>query len=536
MIMKNWILFYFSLLIGFMFVGIYSYFLDSYWLFIDRGELASEDGLWHWVYGVYSVLLLSAIFGSYKDSKYLVVAFIYLLVVPAVSYFSDYVSYENVKKTFYSTSRLKYSNSDLISKHLKMHNYSEVEKILLNVEMKINKGEGNEYFYENAYRTFFTDDMEVVDSIKQWNKSSNSYYSKYALGVSNLSLAWKARGHAYSSDTPELNMTNMKVFLNVSIDALNQSLLMKEDLWASYYFLLEALALMGDEDEVIRIFNRSMVKYPYSYSLRYQYYIYTLQPRWGGSLESIRLFSLDARKLAKFNPRLMAFYGYYYYYKGQFLTKNDNKKEFELYKHAIEYAPLTSWYLNLARVSHLEKNYLNEVKYRSIVIDKTGGYKTEYINRSYAYYYLDEPELAMKDAMMEVETNPDSLSGINRAAWIFYHYLDYQKAIALFNQSILIDPNDLYANRQLGDLYFITKQFDKALPMYLNAETLGDPEVKLDLLIADVMFDLKMSKAKFYIDRYFQRIDIQSPKFKKDIEVARILMKDITNAKWFVEK
>ncbi len=526
-----------SIIISLAFTGLYYYLLENYWLLVDAGDLVHEDRVWDKIYIVYTILMLASVVLIFKNFQYVLVLGVYLLLFPGVYFFSDFVSYESVKEKFYQSAKYEHPFFDSISVNLKKHKFAEVEKILLAVEAAINKGEGDEFAYRNAYSIFYSTEKDVVQAIEKWDKEKPGYHSKYALGISYLSQGWRLRGGGVYSDIPEENLAEMNSVLKKSIENLKQSLQLKNDLWVSYYYLINSLAVDGKKIELERVFNESISHFPYSYLLRYNYYVFRLRPQWGGSIESIRLFALEARENAKYNPRLMALYGFFYVMQVAAKNEEDRVEKIALYKKALEYAPLTSWYKGLVYEYYHLGDHQSKLKYQTLILNKISPKQGAYISRAYTYIRVNEVAPALADARKELELFPDNLSGSNQAAWLFYKYEEYDEAIKAFINSIRIDPQDRYAYRLLGDLYFAkTHQLDLALKMYLKAKALDDSEVRLDLLIADLKLDLKHRDAIIFLDKYFERVDVSDPKNKKDIAIAKVLKTDIESSAWFLAK
>ena len=271
---------------------------------------------------------------------------------------------------------------------------------------------------------------ELEKALTQWVETRNSANARLARGIHYTAMGWRARGDAYISETSNAQLRGVETYFRLALEDFQVVLEQRPDELFAYCYAMEVLMGFGADEAVQRLYENALEKYPLAYTPR-SFYLTSLAPWWGGSMQEIEQVVDDSRAFYGRNPELRALEGRAI---SVIAEKADADGEFAtaltLYNRALE----------------------------------LGGPNWRYLNgRGEMYMRLGRYDEAIVDLNRALVLRPDFLETLNHRAYSFYERGQNESAIQDITRIIDLGGATarLYGIR--ADAYRRLGRFDEAL-------------------------------------------------------------------------
>lgn len=272
-----------------------------------------------------------------------------------------------------------------------------------------------EFAVSAAFKWFDIADPRLESLFQEWLKAyPESYAANLALGIYYMAMAVEWRGSKYYNETHQKRIENMESYLEKAVIYFEKSLYMAEKPFISYGKLIAVARFHGDDKASEYWLSEALKKDPFCVRPR-NFYMRTLEPRWGGSYNKMRVFAETTRKGT--HPKLT--------------------------KAALYYEGWIHWYKGFE--SYLKDNYvaaLNEYK-KAIETYDDSRFR---LSRAKIYQIVGQSDLAMADINRALDLDPQSTKGL------------YMRGIALLEKRQTDEAlNDLHLAAEYGHMDAIKK-------------------------------------------------------------------------------
>jgi len=303
--------------------------------------------------------------------------------------------------------------------------------------------------YQEAFQNGSFDIRPTLDAWKR--DSPNSAFALAASGMAYVAMAGEARGAKYMKDTPQDSVDAMHKLLAQADSDLRQAIALNPKVTPAYIALINAGGLgfgRAYTDEAIR---SALAVAPDDYAIR-SAAMWTLEPKWGGSLGAMDRFAAQAQAYTRTNPLMRLMLSERPYYQ---VDNCDCTQDAEL-------AAYPSALVQLASITYLERAGLAADGNRNMAVP--GIYLSEALrfgsesedvrtHRVSALVDFDEAAWAVADMSRLLAASPRHADALRARAYAYEMQADYAHAEQDFRALLAIDPNDMHVLPQLGDMF-----------------------------------------------------------------------------------
>ena len=323
-----------------------------------------------------------------------------------------------------------------IIKRLKARNYPALETTLNQYQERYESDPRDEEALQTAYSIFESSDPTLKEPLDAWVRAlPNSYAARLARGIYHVHLGGLTRGAAYIQDTTSDQIDGMRRHFALAQKDIHAAVAAHPKLSVGYRYLIRIYMNTGGR-ALSDLLDEALSSNPYSFCIHAQY-MFSLTPKWGGSLSAMRSYADRLKTLAPQNPRLIVLAGYIPYAQADELERRGN------YEDAL-------------------KKYNNAIEY--------GEYGSFFAARGRFYYYQDDYTNALADFSKSLSLRPIDADTLAYRGKTYYYLRRYREALADLNQAIRLDPLDpdsLVARSQiygrLGMPWEVEKDLENAL-------------------------------------------------------------------------
>lgn len=304
-------------------------------------------------------------------------------------------------------------------------------------------------------RTFYADfdngSFDIRPTLDAWKRDSpNSAFAWAASGYAYVEMAYKARGGGYMADTPQSNVDAMDKLLAQADTDLRHAIKLDPRITPAYTAMVNAGGLSLGREYGLDAARRGLAIAPDDFAI-YSMQMWLEQPKWGGSLASMRRLAEQAKSHAKDNPMLVMLQTGAPFYEVD--NCNCNKEtELAAYPAAMDQLSASS-YLARAGDSASDGKY-REVSliYLSEALRFDQSLDDERIRRADDLVDFDEAAWAVTEASGLIAASPRNENAFKVRAHAYESMNDYVHAEQDFRAALAIDPNDMWVLGQLGDM------------------------------------------------------------------------------------
>ncbi len=287
---------------------------------------------------------------------------------------------------------------------------------------------------------------ELEKALTRWVEIGDSANARLARGIHFTSMGWRARGDAYISATSKTQLRSMEAYFRLALEDFQAVLEQRPDELFAYCYAMEVLMAFGADEAVQGLYEKALEEHPLAYTPR-SFYLTSLAPWWGGSMQEMEQVVDDSRAFYDRNPELRALEGRA---TSVLAEKADADGKFAmaltLYNRALEQGGPNWRYLNGRGEMYMRLHRFDEAiadLNRALVLRPDFVEALEH--RSYSHYQRGQNESAIQDITRIIELGGSTarLHGIRADA---YRRLGrFDEALADVTIAIEMDPSaDLY--------------------------------------------------------------------------------------------
>lgn len=282
---------------------------------------------------------------------------------------------------------------------LRGERFNELNQLLAKLESETEQDIANEARLFLAYRAFDGKDASIAENLNKWITATPESYQPYLARANfNYGMAWKARGTKWASETKKEQFDEMNRYFGLVSRDLEVAIQKNDKMMVTYAMLIRMLKTSSQKEAMLKVINAAVEKNPASYEVR-RAFIYSITPRWSGSLKMMDSFAKYSQNELGKNPRIRWLLGAPYIEQGD-LQAHDNaySKAIESYTKALNAGENHVFY------GRRGEAYYRSEQYPKAVVDLTRAielYPEEYEYyrwRSKSYLELGDVERALDDS------------------------------------------------------------------------------------------------------------------------------------------
>jgi len=326
---------------------------------------------------------------------------------------------------------------------LEQNHYAEIEDILTEAASVTEKNPAHESVLNNYLDQFYTPIPSLEKKLDDWVSSRNTSYIPHLVrGIYYTSLGWNQRGTRYISETGQNQIDGMHFYFEKAYKDFAKSLEIEPRQVHSQSYLIEILMNFNQQNQIEALLNSALTYRSDSLTVRW-YYLSTLLPRWGGSIEKMSSFVDSTRPHFETNPalkilegRVKAEMGDQNYFAGKY------QQALKLYSEALKTGD--HWYYLKQRGEVLLRvnQYQEAIADLSNAIKIRPNYWRAYDQRGVAYMTMEAQNPAISDLTVAIDHLQGGARVINARGESYLALKKYDKALNDFEKAVKIDPND----------------------------------------------------------------------------------------------
>jgi tetratricopeptide (TPR) repeat protein len=155
---------------------------------------------------------------------------------------------------------------------------------------------------------FYRPVPELEEALTLWVEIENSANARLARGIHYTAMGWRARGDAYISATSKTQLRGMEAYFRLALGDFQAVLEQRPSELFAYCYAMEVLMSFGVDEAVQGLYEKALEEHPLAYTPR-SFYLTSLAPWWGGSMQEIEQVVDDSRAFYDRNPDLRALEG-----------------------------------------------------------------------------------------------------------------------------------------------------------------------------------------------------------------------------------
>lgn len=341
-----------------------------------------------------------------------------------------------------SIQALTFDESNNILTLLDEEKYTQLNTLIGSYFERYNKNKNNEKDVDHALEAIYIGQPWMNEKIEKWIKHSPDSYLPYLYkGLYHHRLGWENRGKKYISETTKKQVDKMIYHFNISKLNFKKALNLEPSLLHAYAYLINIAMNSKNNTELEGYYEKGLKINPYSHRL-HLFYSFSLKPRWGGSIDALKLFSDEMILLSKDNPKLMALAGTLEAELGDEYKNGNLFTALEHYKNAEAYGGY--WYLYLKMGNAYLKMYkLDEAlsAYNNLAYIRP-MYPDVYYKLAHVYMNKGNHEKALEFNQIARNMDPDRYDYITLEGQLLYNVGDYENALIIVKKAKQLKPED----------------------------------------------------------------------------------------------
>ncbi len=296
-----------------------------------------------------------------------------------------------------------------IRDHFTRQEFAAVEQILSQLQKQARHNIANETEFVVSFRAFELNDITQLSLFDQWlNLSPNNYFARIAKARFYFQLGWTARGTKTVNNTSDAQFAKMKEYFLKTESELRRALAINPNSILPYLMRIEMAGSENNQQQKQASLTQGLKINPNSYELR-KTFMHYLQPRWGGSIEAMRIFAESAQFNAKKNPKLKLLLG----------------------------APDAA----IARTAYDRKQYAKAITKLNSA-SQFGKDPEVFFWRAKAYYRQGKYPQALTDFNTSIRINPEIADYYRMRHFAFIKVAKFDKALSDIKKAALLEPNN----------------------------------------------------------------------------------------------
>lgn len=324
-----------------------------------------------------------------------------------------------------------YIDKNHIINLLRQEKFAQLDQLLIDIQKRHEKGEADELDVWHAFQAFANSDPSLENLLVKFSEQrASSFVPHLGLAEYHQHLGWLSRGGKWSKDTPKKKFAKMRAHFHIAKEQYFRVLNINSKLLVPYVGLMRISYSVGLQKQVKVYADEALKIDPSSYLIHYRR-LFSLQPKWGGTIREIENYLGMIRKYYNLNPRLKSLNGFLDYVEGNRLVSRS-------------------------------KSCRSGVIAFNTAIEK-GEHPFIYAERGDNYHCMRKYKQAIDDYNKAIALMPQDVSFLAARGKTYYKLKKYQLALKDFNEAILLDKMNWRALRDRGRLYYTLKKPDNSL-------------------------------------------------------------------------
>jgi len=316
-----------------------------------------------------------------------------------------------------------------------------------------------DHTYFNAFSNGTFDARSTLDA---WKRASpHSAFAFAASGFAYVAMAADARGGAYIQDTPQSKIDAMERLLRLADTDLQHAVALDPKVTPAYVAMINAGSMALGDTYVFKAATLGLAHAPADYAI-YGLLSHAAEPKWGGSLQAMKVVTRMAQGHVKENPLLAILQT------AEPLVEYDvcdcrgatNWKAFPL---VFDNIGSTQELFAAGNVANSHGHFDLAVVYLSEGLRFLPGAYIARQHRDEAMSDLGETTLALDDATRWIKQAPDRPWGYDARGYAYKTLGDEPHAAADLQRAVALDPGDMFPLSQMAEMYLGSQEWDKAL-------------------------------------------------------------------------
>lgn len=301
---------------------------------------------------------------------------------------------------------------------------------------------------------FRSTEPALEPKFNQWiEQMPKSYSARLARGRYYRHLGWSSRGAASAGETSRERIVKMQDYFAKAVQDYQDALSLNPKLSVAYASLIEIAMAYGARKSIEDFVQQALKVDPYSFEVG-RSYVWSLQPKWGGSLATMIAFVTSMNQHLPKNPGLAALRGYVDYTEADILTSSGKQQEaIEFYDRAVRSGP------------HWRFVY----------------------ERGDNYYLLKAYDKALADFNLALKLWPQHPWPLTKRGLIHLQYGRDSQAMEDLNLALKLDPLNPEARWSRALLLAKQLRAEEALGEIENAFTFGAPDRHTACAVVDAL-------------------------------------------------
>ncbi len=359
--------------------------------------------------------------------------------------------------------------------------YAALTSLLESYQASFEKDSQYEKKVNDAFSAFYIRvfDEDFKMKLDNWAlQFPKSFVPYMARGVYYSAMGWESRGTSWAYQTSREQFEGMQNYFKLAYGDFRKALERNKMLVCAYKWMIDNHKNFSSSETGEYLIKKALAINPYCFYVRASY-MYSLEPRWGGSYRAMESFADEAMAYADKNPKLKELRCLIDMDKGRM---EEHHKKYEssisLYDQALTYGELSKVYHYRAYAKWSLKDYraaLDDFN-KAVALNPQ---EDNYLGRATVLFDLGEVERSADDVAMARAIWPFDHEIKRYAQWVAEklvykgHVLSktgrHQEAIRLFKQAIKFKPDHAEAYYWRGQTYARLRDVDKAESDYRKA-------------------------------------------------------------------
>lgn len=402
----------------------------------------------------------------------------------------------------------EFPNKLELLKLLKEGSYNRLETILVNYQTDYEKDFDyqKEDLVDYVYFTFYTSEPSIEKNLNEWvNKMPKSYTALMARGMYYYNIGWLSRGSKYIDKTMTTQIKEMNKFFTKAKNDIHAALQINPKIIVGYGYLINIGMALGEREFIDNTLNTALKINPHSFVVR-RYYIFSLIPKWGGSIEEMKQFANESQRYIAKNIKLKILLGYILYAEGDILAASgDNTGAIKRYTEALSYGDHFYFLRARGRLFYETKQYENALADFNRTLELSPFQSTTLKYKAKTYYRLGKIDEALREINLSLELDPLEPEQLIERAEIYRKLKRYNDAEKDYQNALIYGKYNARLWRERAEhWYYDLKNYKWAADDLRMATSLNPENVQGWYLLGLALYRLNDNKAYEPFEKYLE--------------------------------
>ena len=416
---------------------------------------------------------------------------------------------------FYSSSAfaVDYPNKLELLRLLKEKNYTRMESILVNYQTAYEKDFDyqKEDLVDYVYFTFYTSDPSIEKNLNEWvNKMPKSYAASMARGMYYYNIGWLSRGSKYIDKTMTTQIKEMEKFFAKAKNDIQAALQINPKIILGYGYLINMGMALGEREFMKNTLDTALKINPHSFVVR-GYYMFSLIPKWGGSIEEMKQFANESQRYMAKNPKLRILQGYIPYAEGNMIEEiGDKTSALKKYNEALTYGNHFLFLRARGEIFYEMKQYDNAITDFNRSLELRPFQSKALKDKAKAYYRLGKIDEALREINLAIELDRLEPFQLIERAKIYRKLGRNEEAEKDYKDAIIYGKYYGYVWRERAEhWYYDLKNYKWAADDLRMATSLNPENVRGWYLLGLALYRLNDDKAYEPFEKYLELCNVK---------------------------